>query len=174
MPNNWELRIKRLEEQARSGRRRTVGTYQVFHDGAAVTGLGGFTAETRGPGDNKTTGNMRCVEPGIYPLSTQDGDKYCTLGYTSNTNPAALRRPALLLRNTNKRVGILLHPARNFLWSVGCINPAKALKTAASDIDFIDSRTRIIAIIDDLKSYLGPAFPNKNGRPVPNATIVIT
>ena len=117
---------------------------------------------------------MRCVEPGIYPLSTQDGDKYCTLGYTSNTNPAALRRPALLLRNTNKRVGILLHPARNFLWSVGCINPAKALKTAASDIDFIDSRTRIIAIIDDLKSYLGPAFPNKNGRPVPNATIVIT
>jgi hypothetical protein len=171
---SWELRIRRIGQQQRGPKLRTVGKYQVFHDGAPVAGLSGSCAETRGPGDNNRKGNNRCVATGTYPLSTQDGERYCTLAYTSNKNPAALRRPALLLLKTNKRVGILLHPARGFLWSVGCINPAKTLANELSDIDFADSRTRVIAIIDDLIAYLGGAFPAKNGKPIPNATIVIS
>src|SRR5262245_53639808 len=155
MAKTWELRIERTSEQERGERRRTVGSYQVFHNGQPVPGLVGFCAETRGPGDNRKTGKNRCIEPGTYPLSTQDGEKYCTIGYTANKNTAALRRPALLLEDTKNRIGILLHPARGFLWSVGCINPARALSTGKTDIDFIDSRTRVTAIIDDLIAYMG-------------------
>ena len=51
-------------------RRRTLGRFAVFHDGVAVTALSGATAETKGPGDNKHTGNNRCVEaaPTIFLL----------------------------------------------------------------------------------------------------------
>jgi cell division protein FtsW (lipid II flippase) len=38
---------------------------------------------------------------------------------------------------------------------------------------FVDSRTRVIAIIDDMKTFLGASFPKKNGRPIPNAFLVI-
>jgi hypothetical protein len=55
----------------------------------------------------------------------------------------------------------------------GCINPAKSLTRAKADIDFIDSRTRVIAIIDDMKTFLGASFPKRNGRPIPNASLVI-
>ena len=35
MANNWELRITRTGEQTRGVKRRTVGKYEVFHDGVA-------------------------------------------------------------------------------------------------------------------------------------------
>jgi hypothetical protein len=73
MAKVWELRIARAPEQSRKGKRRTPGKYQVFHDGIRVKGLSGACAETKGPGDNSTAGNNRCIEPGRYPLSTQDG-----------------------------------------------------------------------------------------------------
>ena len=173
MAKNWELRITRTGEQTRGGKRRTVGKYEVFHDGVKVAGLSGVTAETKGPGDNKTAGNKRCVEAGTYNLFTQDGPKYATIGYTSSLSLTALRRPGLLLLPTGKRVGILMHPGRGFLSSVGCINPATKLATATDDIDFIDSRKRVIAIIDDMKAFLGASFPGSNGVKIPNATIVI-
>jgi hypothetical protein len=53
------------------------------------------------------------------------------------------------------------------------INPAKSLPAAKTDIDFVDSRMRVIAIIDDIKAMLGPSFPSKNGRPIPKAALVI-
>jgi hypothetical protein len=138
-----------------------------------VSALAGATAETKGPGDNGTTGNNRCVEAGTYNLYTQAGKKYVTIGYTSNVNQAALKRPGLLLLPTGKRVGILIHPGRGFLSSIGCINPATKLAKATDDIGFIDSRARVIAIIDDLKTFLGSSFPTKNGVKIPNATVVI-
>ena len=111
MAKVWELRITRAPEQSRKGKRRTPGKYQVFHDGIRVKGLSGACAETKGPGDNSTAGNNRCIEPGRYPLSTQDGEKYATIGYTSNTNPAKYRRPALLLTNTGHRVSCCIRRA---------------------------------------------------------------
>ena len=173
MASNWELRISRKGEQTRKSRRRTTGRYAVFHDGVAVTALSGATAETKGPGDNKHTGNNRCVEVGTYNLFTQAGAKYVTIGYTSNVNHAALKRPGLLLLPTGQRVGILFHPGRGFLSSIGCINPAIKLTKATDDINFVDSRKRVIAIIDDLKSFLGSSFPTKNGMKIPNTTVVI-
>lgn len=168
----WELHITRIrEEVSPNGKPRTVGQYEVFHDGAAQS-LSGTCFETGGPGDNGKAGNNRCVEAGRYPLLTQDGGKYCTIGFTPNTNPAALRRPALELGDTGKRKEILIHPGRGFLSSVGCINPYKKVAKGAS-IDFIDSRTRTIALINDLTAFLGVKFPSKNGRPIPDAFVVI-
>jgi len=47
------------------------------------------------------------------------------------------------------------------------------LATATDDINFVDSRKRVIAIIDDMKAFLGASFPGSNGVKIPNATIVI-
>lgn len=169
----WELLITRLREEVRDGRRRTVGKYQVFHDGKLVQNLAGMCAETRGPGDNSKAGNNRRIEIGRYPLLTQDGRKYVTIGYRDSTSITVIPRPALDVGKTNTRIGILIHPGRGFLSSVGCINPAKSLSQARTDIDFVDSRERVIAIIDDIKAFVGDSFPKRNGRLIPNAALVI-
>ena len=114
------------------------------------------------------------LSPAAIPSPRRMATKSATIGYTSNTNPAKYRRPALLLTNTGHRVGILLHPARGFLWSVGWINPVAALSSPNADIDFIDSRRRVIAIIDDLAGFLGPAFPKTGAVKIPGAAIVIS
>jgi hypothetical protein len=106
-----ELIITRIDEQIRNGRRRTAGNYQIEHYGVNVDQLTGMAAETRGPGDNSTTGNNRCVELGKYDLYTQAGQKYVTIGYTSNVNPAALKRPGLLLALSHQ-----LGSARRGVW----------------------------------------------------------
>lgn len=124
-----------------------MGAYQVFHDGVAVGGLSGAIAETRGPGNNSKAKNNRRVEAGRYPLSTQGGSKYVTIGYTSSMNFSLLPRPGLELNRTSKRSEILIHPVRGFLSSVGCINPCKSLPNADENIDFKESRTRVIALI---------------------------
>jgi hypothetical protein len=176
MPINrtgWELLITRLREDNRNGRRRTVGQYQVFHGGSPVSGLSGVCAETRGPGDNSRAGNNRRIEASRYPLRTQDGKKYVTIGYRDSTSITVIPRPGIDVGNTNKRIGILIHPGRGFLSSIGCINPAKSLSGAKADIDFVDSRTRVIALIEDMKSFIGSSFPKVNGRPIPNASLVI-
>jgi len=169
----WELHIVRKNEQARDRRRRTVGTYKVFHDGRAVAGLSGTVAETRGPGDNSTPGNNRRIETGTYPLSTQDGAKYVTVGFTANRNPTALPRPGLELKKTGRRSEILIHPGRGFLSSIGCINPCTSLPDGGEDIGFEGSRNRTIALINDLKSFLGGSFPSRNGKKIPDAFVVI-
>jgi hypothetical protein len=169
----WEMHIVRKSEQTRGGRRRTAGTYKVFHNGNAVAGLSGTVAETRGPGDNSRPGNKRRIKEGRYPLSTQDGAKYVTIGFTENRNQTALPRPGLELNNTDRRSEILIHPGRGFLSSIGCINPCTSLPNADEDIGFEGSRNRTIALIEDLKSFLGSLFPSRNGKKIPNAFIVI-
>ncbi|PTM51921.1 hypothetical protein [Phreatobacter oligotrophus] len=174
MPATWELHIQRTGEQIGNNKRRTVGRYQVLLDGSPVQDLSGATAETRGPGANAPAGNNRCIEAGSYNLHVQSGEKYATIGYTANTNPTALRRPGLLLMPTGQRVGILIHPARGFLWSVGCINPTAALPNAASAIDFLDSRRRVIALIDSLRAFCGASFPTQAGARIPGAKVIIS
>lgn len=178
LPNKgWVFHMVRTAEQRREsdGKRRTVGTYRVFRDGVAQAGplLNGMFAETRGPGANAPAGNNRRIKAGEYTLSTQDGAKYVTWGYTLSTNPAAVPRPGLEVEGCLPRDEILIHPGRGFLSSVGCINPCKSLPNAAEMIDFPGSRERVIAIIEDLKAYLGAEFPNKNGKKIPKAFVVI-
>ena len=57
----WEIQVRREREQTRGTKTRTVGSYQVFHDGAAASAiriegrdvpLSGTCAESRGPSQN--------------------------------------------------------------------------------------------------------------------------
>lgn len=169
----WEIRITRnaTQRRANDGKTRTVGTYQVFHDGSPVPGLAGMTAESRGPGSNSVKGGR--IAAGTYGLATQDGGKYATIGYNPNANPAALRRPGVELTGTAPRSEILIHPGIGFLASIGCINLCKNLPNAGEPISFGGSRQRVIDMIEDMKSFLGASFPNRDGKPIPNAFAVI-
>lgn len=171
--NGWEILIQRKTTQARSsdGKVRTVGSYQVFNDGVAVPSLAGTTAESRGPGSNHAKG--RRIAAGVYPFATQDGGKYATIDYNPNANQSALRRPGIELRNTGDRSEILIHPGIGFLASIGCINLCKILPDASEAISFGGSRTRVIAVIDNMRAFLGVGFPTKDGRPIPHAFAVI-
>jgi hypothetical protein len=175
--NGWEMHIVRKSEQRREsdGKRRTVGQYQIFHDGVKQTGAGlsGTVAETRGPGANRPAGNNRRVEEGRYPLFTQDGVRYVTIGFKNSESNSATPKPGIELKETGQRSEILIHPGQGFLASIGCINPCTSLPNAAEMIDFVPSRKRVIAIIDDLKAYAGAVFPTRNGKKILNAFVVI-
>ncbi|MCX5516121.1 hypothetical protein [Kaistia algarum] len=160
-------------EQDRAGRRRTIGDYQVYHEGVAQASLTGTAVETKGPGDNKVRGNGRRIEAGTYPLATQDGARYVTIGYIVSTDPDQTPKPGLELLSTGNRTEILVHPGHGFLASVGCINLTAKLTSGRSDIPFVDSRDRVIAAIQDLRAYSRSSFPHYNGHPIANASVVI-
>lgn len=162
----------RVDKRASDGKRRIVGRYRVYHDGVAQN-LEGMMCETRGPGDNSHEDNNRCIEAGRYPLETQAGVKFVTIGYRVTTSPSVLPKPGILVGNTNKRTGILIHPGYQFLSSIGCLNPTKALAGAGDMMDYVDSRDRVIALITDLKAYAGARFPTKNGKRIPDAFLVV-
>ena len=172
---DWEIHIVRKSEQRRGEQRRTVGTYQVFHNGVAQMGadMSGMVAETKGPGANQPAGNGRRIRAGRYPISTQDGTNYKTFKYAESDDPDVTPKPGLELNKTGKRSEILIHPGAGFLKSVGCINLCMSLPNANEDISYKGSRRRVIAIIEDLKAFLGPDFPKTNGLPIPRATVVI-
>lgn len=163
----------------RSPRTRTVGTYQVFHNGEAISALRGGIFEQKGPGDNSRSGNKfdRRVEPGRYPLWTQNGSKYKTLGYAKTAaaarNFSIKPRPGIELRETGERTEILIHPAQGFLSSEGCIHPSREIRSGRGRIDYGDSRMRVIAIIDDMRTFLGGRFPSQDGQRIPDAWAVI-
>ena len=56
---------------------------------------------------------------------------------------------------------------------VGCINLCTSLPDATEPIDYAPSRRRSIAIIDDLRAFLGADFPTTNDEPIPRAFVVI-
>lgn len=171
----WEIHIKRESTQRRAsdGKVRTIGTYQVFHNGRAVSGLSGVTAESRGPGNNSVARNGKRVEAGTYPLSTQDGTKYDTIGYVQNENTNAQPKPGIELKGTGARSEILIHPGQGFLASIGCINLATNLPDASEPVSYKGSRKRVIALIEDMKQFLGNSFPSQNSKKIPNASAVI-
>ena len=173
----WELLITRQAEQRRDsdGKRRTVGKYQVFHDGVAQTGasMKGMTAESRGPGANKPKNNGKRIEQGRYPLRTHGTDKYATLNFKDSESPTAHPKPSIEVGNTVQREGILIHPGNGFLRSIGCINLCTSLPNKGEMIDYGPSRNRVIAMIEDLKAFVGQQFPKQNDRKIPNAFVVI-
>ena len=57
--------------------------------------------------------------------------------------------------------------------SIGTVNLSKPLAGAADDIDFEDSRARVISLIEAMKAKLGSGFPSSNNMPIPNAWILI-
>ena len=173
----WEFHIVRRSEQARriDGKRRTVGTYQVFHNGVAQTGadMKGTVAETRGPGANAPAENGRRVEEGRYPLFTQAGTRFVTIGFQEGNATNATPKPGIELKETGRRSEILIHPGNGFLSSIGCINPCTSLPNAGEPITYAGSRRRVVALIEDMKAFLGADFPSRNGRRIPRAFAII-
>lgn len=163
----WELRVTRLGLQRRTAKMvRTYGAYEVFIDGEAVPNLSGHVCERTGPGDNTANGkkNHLRIREGRYALSTQFTSNFRSVGFTDTPKHPM---PGFLLLGTQVRTGILVHPGhppKLFLSSIGCFNPTKPLR-ADQDMDFTESRGRVIALIDSLKLHDPAAFAhNKIGH----------
>ena len=175
--DGWEILITRRLEQQRGIRRRTVGTYQVFHNGERQDrpDMKGTTAESRGPGANRPASNGKRIEEGRYPLETQGTatTKYRTLGFVDSQSSRDRPKPGFELAVPGPREGILIHPGVGFLASIGCFNPCTSLPDEDENIDFPGSRRRVIALIDDMKEFLGRDFPRNNERPIPRAFAVV-
>jgi hypothetical protein len=175
--------IRRVEQKRKVGavtKTRTVGEYAVFIDGVKQAGLSGTIAEQKGPSDSTPTGNQfdRRIAPSRFPLFTQDGTKYKTIGYDKSAAAAksfAIKpRPGIELKDTGSRLEILIHPAANFLSSEGCIHPSGSLVNGDAQINYNDeSRPRVIALIEAMRAFCGPAFPVKDGKRIPNCFCVI-
>ena len=179
----WEFHVERLGLHRRGDDVRTYGSYQVFIDGSPVppqngVPLGGFVCETIGPGRNRPVNNGLRIEAGRYPITTQFG-KYVSIGYSADTHVAAQpHMPAVALDQVGERDGILIHPGHparagdppfSFLSSVGCFNLTQPLQPA-DDMEFFESRARVIALIDSLAAFDPSAFRDAAGQPIERNT----
>ncbi len=181
--HGWEFHVQRIGLHRRGEDVRTYGSYQVFIDGSPApprngVPLGGFVCETIGPGRNHPVNNGLRIEAGRYPITTQFG-KYVSIGYSASTHVAAQpHMPAVALDQVGAREGILIHPGHpahagdppfSFLSSVGCFNLTKPLGPA-DDIEFFESRARVIALIDSLAAFGPSAFHDAAGEPIKSNT----
>jgi hypothetical protein len=168
----WTLLVERIRTEQRSSeaRARTVGNYQVYRNGQAVAGLGGMTVEREGPGDNGPVGveDHRCIEGGTYPLHGHVTENYAIVGYeTDGDHP----RPCLGVGATSSRTAILVHPASGYGSTIGCINLASTLTDADSDFSLANSTRRVIAVLEDLRSFNGGTLPRASE--IANAHLVV-
>src|SRR4051812_16764660 len=95
--------------------------------------------------------------------------------------PGALRMPGVALIETGNRTAILIHPGHptppggppsSWLSSIGCLNVTRAIR-ADEDIEFWESRARVIAILDSLRAFAPDAFVAARNTPILNAFAVI-
>jgi len=85
--------------------------------------------------------------------------------------------PGVLLTRTGNRTGVLIHPghpplASLFLSSIGCLNLTKPLQPDGR-MDFMESRARVIAVINSLADFAPGAFAQRQDTLIPNAAVVI-
>ena len=98
------------------------------------------------------------------------------MGFSMETHtPAVLPMPGLLLKETGQRTAILIHPGhppKLYLSSIGCLNPTNPLGKN-DNMEFFESRARVIALIDSLHAFSPESF--RAGRPmqIPGAFVVI-
>lgn len=64
------------------------------------------------------------------------------------------------------------HPFNLYLSSIGCLNLTKPLQ-AQDDMDFLESRARVVAVIDSLQAFAPAAFVLGQAKQIPNAWIDI-
>ena len=172
----WDLHVERLGLHRRGTLARTYGRYAVSIDGVP-TGLAGFMVEAVGPGDNSAPDNGRRIEAGRYRLTTHYR-AFVSAGYSlSDSIVADPPMPAVRLLDTGRRTGILIHPVylpapKLYVASIGCLNPTSAV-TADADVDFWDSRARVIRIIESLRRFRPQAFASPVPTPIADAVVVI-
>jgi hypothetical protein len=86
--------------------------------------------------------------------------------------------PGFLVLGTQARTAILVHPGHPpslYLSSIGCFNPTRPL-TADQNMDFAESRDRVIALLDSLKQHDPAAFAHDkigHNTAIQNAFIVV-
>ena len=157
----WELRVLRLGIQQSGVKSRTYGSYEAFLDGEPIANLAGNVCECEGPGENIIPKTDKRIKEGRYPLRTQFGPHYHTIGYSTDRNVAGqVPMPGILVGDTGNRDAILIHPGhppKLYLSSIGCLNLTKPLQ-AGDDMDFWESRDRVIALIDSLRAFAPDAF----------------
>jgi hypothetical protein len=132
--------------------------------------------ECGGPGDNSDEiGDAldRRIVATAYPLAVHASARYRTFGYSTSEETRAKPRPALRLASTGEREGILIHPSSGYLWSTGCLNPCSGLIHQDSNVDYRDSRRRVVAIIDSLVAHLGQRVSRDPGKRLPAAFVLI-
>jgi hypothetical protein len=180
-PSVWELRVNRLGIQKSTLCTRTYGTYQAFRDGEPIAQLTGNVCECPGPGENDRHGsqkNRKRIKAGRYPLWTVFRPHFHTIKYWPTVDPAGQHpMPGILLDEeaTTVRNGIIIHPGHPptlYISSIGCLNLTKPLQ-ATEKMDFVDSRSRVIAVIDSLQNFAPAAFRQGQEMPIPNAAIII-
>jgi hypothetical protein len=173
----WEFHVQRLGLHKRGEEARTYGSYEVFIDGVSAGQndplLKGNICETIGPGRNDHKGVR--IAQGRYQLTTQFGARYESIGFSTSTKIAAdPLMPGIALTGTGQRSAILIHPGHPkkvgdppvaYISSIGCFNPTRAL-THNDDINFFESRLRLIALIDSLAAFDPDAFHKANGQPI--------
>ena len=173
----WVIAVRRLAQQHSACRSRTYGRYATFRDGRPVAGLAGFVCEAVGPGDNGTPNNGRRIAPGRYPLYTHwHGVKYASVGYCPDLQTAgAPKMPAIRVGDTEARTDILIHPGHPptpYLSSVGCFNLTAPL-LSTQEMDFWESRARVIALIDSLRAFAPEAFTAEDVTRIPDAWLLV-
>ena len=172
----WELHVERLGLHRRGALARTYGRYAV-HIGGVPSGPAGFMVETVGPGDNSAPDNGRRIEAGRYRLTTHYRT-FVSAGYSrSDSVVAEPPMPAIRVLDTGRRTGILIHPVylpapKLYVASIGCLNPTRAV-TADEDVDFWDSRARVIGLIESLRRFRPAAFADAVPTVIDNAAGVI-
>ena len=185
--HGWEFQVQRLGHHRLGNDVRSYGSYQVFIDGSpqpAQNGvpLNGFVCEAPGPGQNHPPqGSHPRIEPGRYPLATQFGPRYRSIGYSTDTHVAAqLHMPGVAFDDnfTGARSAILIHPGHpakvgdppfTFLASIGCFNLTRPLQPS-EDMEFFESRLRVIALINNLAAFRPAAFKDAHGHPIMHNT----
>lgn len=165
----------RTEQRKGMGYARTVGVYQAYMDGKKIPEISGMVCERQGPGDNTKVGQNehQRLKAGTYRLFTHAGasQKYSTHNYTKSTVPGATARPCLRVADTGVREGVLIHPAQGYLWSIGCLNLTSPLSGPQDNINYAESRRRVIALIDNMATTQ-PDFPSSDNRDT-NAILLI-
>jgi hypothetical protein len=160
----------------------------VVLDGVSIQGLSGFVAEAPGPGDNGIGGKDRLrIKQGTYGLKPHRSDRYRTTGYETNLalGPAH-PMPAVEISGEamDQRTDVLIHPGHPaepghsgseiqsdlFLSSIGCLNLTGPLNRD-QDMDWSESRRRVIAVLDSLAVWDGRNTHRE--RPFAGARIVI-
>ena len=174
----WEFHVQRLGQHKRGQDARTYGSYEVFINGVSATQndplLKGNICETIGPGSNDHKGVR--IAQGRYQLTTQFGTRYESIGFSTSTTIAAdPLMPGIALTGTGERSAILIHPGHPvkvgavppvaYISSIGCFNPTQAL-TARDNINFFESRQRVIALINSLATFGPNAFHKAGGQPI--------
>jgi hypothetical protein len=180
-PTTWELRVTRLGIQRSAVCTRTYGSYQAFLKDKPIDELSGNVCECPGPGENDKPGskkNRKRIKAGRYPLWTVYRPHFHTMNYYLKLDPPGQHpMPGILLdeKATYVRDGIIIHPGHPdtlYISSIGCLNLTKPLQ-ATEKMDFQDSRSRVIAIIDNLRSFAPQAFEPNHEQRIPDASIVI-